>query len=422
MLVVFFKNLLFALLIFCSLQLFAKDLDIEVSGNVQSGYKLIDHYSFSPYFDQNNTQDFSSVARIIFEGFIQDQYSYELHAVQAYNYSNLKTGIGGRDTSMLSVDLSDDLVNDNDRSAHSYIDRANIKFSVQDLDFQIGRLATSFGKPAFWNLFDYYGSPYLGQEYKAGIDALKIDKTIGNFSGINVVINEQNILTSSGSYLENTAVQSYQWLGSKKETGFLFRGYTNYQDKDYALLYKRESEGHRLGLEIDGELGSINMYDEITYLWGAETISMPGSYQGNLIKNYFMNVLGATYRFDNELQLTAEHLFNGIGDTDNLDASDVRYKNGVSTSLNNHLSAILLNYELTSLLMGRYDSKYAWVDSSNQHNFSLTQSIAENTDLVIGGQINIGSRPNGNSWQNPSIQSEFGRLSDTFYIELKHYF
>ena len=135
-----------------------------------------------------------------------------------------------------------------------------------------------------------------------------------------------------------------------------------------------------------------------------------------------MNVLGTSYRFDNELQLTAEHLFNGIGDPDNLDASDVRYKNGVSTSLNNHLSAILLSYEFTPLLMGRYDSKYVWADSSNQHNFSLTQSVAENADFVIGGQINIGSRPNGNSWQNPSIQSEFGRLSNTFYIELKYYF
>ena len=422
MFVGFFKNLLFALLIFCSLQLFAKDLDIEVSGNVQSGYKLIDHYSFSPYFDQNNTQDFTSIARIIFEGFIQDQYSYELHAVQAYNYSNLKTGIGGRDTSMLSVDLSDDWVNDTDRSAHSYIDRANIKFSVQDFDIQIGRLATSFGKPTFWNLFDYYGSPYLGQEYKAGIDALKIDKAIGNFSGINVVINEQNILTSSGSYLENIAVQSYQWLGSKKETGFLFMGYTNYQDKDYALLYKREPEGHRLGLEIDGDLGSINMYGEITYLWGVETISMPGSYQGNLIKDYFMNVLGASFRFDNELQLTTEHLFNGIGDQDNLDASDVRYKNGVTTSLNKHISALLINYEFSPLIIGNYDIKYAWADSSNQHNFSIVQSVTENTDFIIGGQINIGKRPIGNNWQNPSIQSEFGRLSNTFYLELKYYF
>ena len=140
--------------------------------------------------------------------------------------------------------------------------------------------------------------------------------------------------------MENNAVQSYQWLGSKEETGYLLRGYTNYQDIDYALLYKRETEGHRLGFEIDGELGSINMYDEITYLWGAEEIAMPGSYQGNLVKNYFMNVLGASYSFNNKLQLMAEHLFNGIGDSDNLDASDVRYKNGVTTSLNNHLSAL----------------------------------------------------------------------------------
>ena len=417
-----FKKILFSALVFYSSQLFAEDFDIEISGSMQSGYKLYDHYSFSPYFDQDSTQEFFSVARIIMEGDIYDQYFYELHAVQAYDYSNVKTGLGGRGTSMLSVDLSDDWINDTDRSAYSYIDRASIKFSIQDLDFQVGRLATSFGKPTFWNLFDYYGSPYLGQKYKAGIDALKIDKAINNFSGVTVVLNEQNILTSSGSYLENSAAQSYQWLGSKEKTGFLLRGYTNYQDIDYALLYKREPEGHRLGLEIDGELGSINMYDEITYLWGTETISMPGSYQGNLIKNYFMNVFGISYRFDNELQLTAEHLFNGIGDSDNLDASDVRYKNGVSTSLNNHLSAILLSYEFTPLLMGNYDTKYAWTDSSNQHNFSLTQSIAENTDFVIGGQINIGSKPNGNSWQNPSIQSEFGKLSNTFYIELKHYF
>ena len=228
MLVCTFKKIPFFLLIFYSFQLFAEDFDIEISGSVQSGYKLYDHYSFSPYFDQDSTQEFFSVARIIMEGDIYDQHSYELHAVQAYNYSNAKTGVGGRGTSMLFLDLSDDWINDTDRSAHSYIDRANIRFSLQDLDIQVGRLATSFGKPTFWNLFDYYGSPYLGQEYKAGIDAVKIDKAFGNFSGLTAVLNEQNILTSSGSYLENNAVQSYQWLGSKEETGYLFRGYNNF--------------------------------------------------------------------------------------------------------------------------------------------------------------------------------------------------
>jgi hypothetical protein len=283
-------------------------------------------------------------------------------------------------------------------------------------------LAVSFGKPLFWNLFDYYGSPYLNQEYKAGIDALRLDKTISNFSGVNVVINKRKILTQSGDYLENSALQSYQWLGLEEEVGLLLRGYTTIKDTDYALLYKREPEGHRIGIEVDGEIGSVNFYDEITYLWGSEKISMPGSYQGNLLKNYLMNVLGINYRFNNSLQITAEHLFNGIGDSDNLDASNIRYKNGVSTSLNDHLSGVSLSYEFNPLLVGQYDAKLAWDDSSHQHNFSFVRSITDNVDFIAGGQINIGDRPNGTNWQNPNIQSEFGRLSDKFYLELKCYF
>ena len=169
MLVSTVEKFLFVLIIFFSLKISAKDLDMEISGSVHSGYKIYDHYSFPPYFDQDKTQEIFSVARIIFEGDINNQYSYELHAVQAYDYSNVQTGVGGRSTSMLLFDLSDNWINDNDRSAHSYIDRASIKFFLQDVDIQVGRLATSFGKPTFWNLFDYYGNPYLGQEYKVGI-------------------------------------------------------------------------------------------------------------------------------------------------------------------------------------------------------------------------------------------------------------
>jgi hypothetical protein len=160
----------------------------------------------------------------------------------------------------------------------------------------------------------------------------------------------------------------------------------------------------------------------MTYLWGTEKIFMPGSYQGNLLKNYLMNVLGINYRFNNNLQITAEHLFNGIGDSSNLDASNIRYKNGLSTSLNNHLSGVSLSYEFNPLVVGRYDSKLAWADFSQQHNFSFIRSITDNVDFIAGGQINIGDRPNGSNWQNPNIQSEFGRLSNSFYFELKCYF
>jgi hypothetical protein len=419
----YIKILLIALL-FLPFRSFAQDSPINISGSIQTGYKLYDNYSFAPYFDKDMSQDFSSVARIIIESDSHNVYSYELHAVQAYNYSDVYTGVTSRDTSMLSVGLENNWTDktDIDQAAYYYFDRANIKFAVQDLDIHFGRLAVSFGKPIFWNLFDYYGESYLNQEYKAGIDALRLDKAITNFSGVNIVINKQKILTQSGNYLENNAVQSYQRLGSKEEMGLLLRGYTTVKDTDYALLYKKEPEGHRIGIEVDGEIGSVNFYDEMTYLWGTEKISMPGSYQGNLLKNYLMNVLGINYRFNNNLQITAEHLFNGIGDSSNLDASNIRYKNGLSTSLNNHLSGVSLSYEFNPLVVGRYDSKLAWADFSQQHNFSFIRSITDNVDFIAGGQINAGDRPNGSNWQNPNIQSEFGRLSNSFYFELKCYF
>jgi len=204
--------------------------------------------------------------------------------------------------------------------------------------------------------------------------------------------------------------------------GLLLRGYTNIKNVDYALLYKREPEGHRLGFEIDGEVGALNLYNELTYLWGSKKISMPGSYKGNLVKNYFMNVLGASYRFNNDLQLITEHLFNGIGDSDNLDASNIRYNNGVSTTLNNHLSGVLLSYQFTPLLIGQYNMKFAWDDISQQHDFSLVRSITDNIDFTLGGQLNIGNRPNGTNWQNPKLQSEFGRFSNFIYTDLKYFF
>jgi len=149
---------------------------------------------------------------------------------------------------------------------------------------------------------------------------------------------------------------------------------------------------------------------------------MPGSYQGNLLKNYLTNVLGINYRFNNNLQIIVEHLINGLADSNNLDVSNIRYKNGLSSSLNEHVTGISLDYEFSPLLIGKYDSKIAWQDSSHQHNLTLTKSITDNLDFILGSQINIGDRPSGSNWQNPNIQSEFGRLNNKYFLELKSYF
>ncbi len=113
MLLMFFDKyikILLIVLVFFPFKSFAQDSSIDVSGSIQTGYNLYNNYSFAPYFDKNITQDFSSVARIIIEGDSRNKYSYELHAVQAYNYSNINTGITDRDTTMLVVDYGDNWI------------------------------------------------------------------------------------------------------------------------------------------------------------------------------------------------------------------------------------------------------------------------------------------------------------------------
>ena len=85
-------------------------------------------------FKKNTNEDYSSVARIMIDARNNDKLSYEFHAIQAYNYSDIKTGVTGRSLSMLSADLGDDRINNSDESANYYIDRANVKFSKEDVD------------------------------------------------------------------------------------------------------------------------------------------------------------------------------------------------------------------------------------------------------------------------------------------------
>jgi hypothetical protein len=88
-----YVRILLIALIFLPFRSFAQDSPINIGGSIQTGYKLYDNYSFAPYFDKDIAQDFSSVARIIIESDSHNTYSYELHAVLAYNYSDVYSGV-----------------------------------------------------------------------------------------------------------------------------------------------------------------------------------------------------------------------------------------------------------------------------------------------------------------------------------------
>jgi len=95
----FIKNILI-IIIFIPIKLFAQESLVNFSGNIQTGYNYYDNYSFAPYFDKDTNEEYSAIARIIIESnnydnFLEsnnyDNFSYEMHALQTYNYSDIKT-------------------------------------------------------------------------------------------------------------------------------------------------------------------------------------------------------------------------------------------------------------------------------------------------------------------------------------------
>ena len=66
------------------------------------------------------------------------------------------------------------------------------------------------------------------------------------------------------------------------------------------------------------------------------------------------------------------------------------------------------------------------ISISNSHADILTaEKILDNVDDLYRSNASHGIitlSVTTVNWQNPNILSEFGRLSNTYYLELKHYF
>ena len=117
-----------------------------------------------------------------------------------------------------------------------------------------------------------------------------------------------------------------------------------------------------------------------------------------------------------------EYLYNGAGDSDDLNASFVRSITGNILQMSRNLTGFLISYEFLPILVGQMIWLHSWDDPSSSIQPVLTWSAADNMDLLIGANINLGDRPTGTSVQNFQIQSEFGTFSNLYFFQFKWYF
>ncbi|MEE8315440.1 MAG: hypothetical protein V3R70_02705, partial [Syntrophobacteria bacterium] len=356
-----------------------------------------------------------------------EQLSYEVHGIQSYTYSSAGDGTespifgtSGADRRYRALDATWDWHEGDNSVASLWLDRFNTKSALSSADITVGRQAITFGKAYFWNPLDIF-LPFdprqFDRDYKAGVDALRVDIPLGSFTGINLVTVAGRELDSSGEFIDDGTLNA-SWYGS----ALLGRVFTTLKGWDLALQGGKIYGGYQLGTGLVGEIGPIEARAEASYFWAQDSEPLPAPLEGDLVEDAFTAVIGFGHRFDNTLTVEIEYFYNGAGESDDLDESFVRFRSGSSLQMSQHLSGLLVSYEFLPIITGQLTALYSWEDPSGQIQPILTWSPSDNTEVLVGASINFGDRPEQSSTGQPQLQSEFGTFPDFYFMEFKLYF
>jgi len=393
---------------------------------------MYDYYRLPPFYTNERGTDHAAdaILRLTAAGRPTDRLSYEMHLVQSLDYSSAKNaGLFSSNqikSRYKALDDTWDSNEDRDVSTSTRLDRINFKLSFTRADVTVGRQAITFGKAYFWNPLDVY-LPFdpqtLDRDYKAGVDAIRLDIPLGYFSGLNLIGVLGREITPEGEYENEDRRFDSSWYGSS----LLVRLFTNIADWDLALQGGKIYGGYQIGIGAVGELGKIETRFEAAYFSTDEDTPMPSPYEGDLLKNHWTAVLGVGRRFENSLTFEMEYLYNGAGDDDDLEASLFRLSHGSIQHLSEHLLGFMANYEITPLITAQLVCIYSISDKSSQFQPTLFISLADEVDLVCGATLSRGAHPDKiyhplTFNPIPILNSEFGSYPDVYFIELKVYF
>jgi hypothetical protein len=302
-------------------------------------------------------------------------------------------------------------------NATLWLDRLNITFVLPWLDVIVGRQAITFGKAYFWNPLDVF-LPFdprqLDRDYKAGVDAVRLNIPFGEFTGLNLIgvlgstvstklLGDRGFALSSGDL---------SWEGS----ALVARFYTTIGGFDLSLQAGKVYAGYQTGAGVVGELGPIEVRGEAAYFIVEETGPLPVPSLGSLRRSFFSGVFGLGHRFANTLTLEGEYLFNGLGDPRHLESAFLRVAASETLHAGQHLLGLMGSYEILPILTASLVWIFSFSDYSSLLQPGLALSLANEVDFVFGAMIGLGKRP-----VHDLPASEFGTYPNIFFLEFKFY-
>jgi len=265
------------------------------------------------------------------------------------------------------MDLTINIWNNNSAVLNATLDRMYADFSAGDWQFRAGRHRINWGKNLVWtpnDLFNAYSVFDVSYQEGPGTDALLVRRYLGPMSQLEMVIEGAR---DADSVSAAALWQISQW-------GFDIQVLGGWVKSDIAA-----------GMGFSGSVGGTALRGECT-IFSAETDSSNAQVIGSF---------SADYSFSNELYVHLSSLFNSYG---------VKQPSGnlTETSFTSRLNARTLSpamfqlygqitYPITPLIHTDWSALLNPADGSLALMPHISFSLAENVDITIQGQLQIGS-------------------------------
>ncbi len=301
------------------------------------------------------------------------------------------TGLGGSSERAQVVDLA--------WRAHGgalslSVDRASLTAHVPHADVTLGRQAVSFGRGVFFTPMDLvapFSPAALDREYKPGADAARADVYFG----------------TSGAL---TAVAVYGGAWALDESIFAAHLRATVRGIDLGAFAAGAYGDTVLGADAAGDVAGVGLHGEAT-----ATLPHDGG------RAFLRATAGATTQLPANAELVVEAYLQTLGATSPAGylavARSARAARGELWLLGRVYAAALLSWQVTPLVRPAAFALANLEDGSALLGPSLSWSVADDVELVLGAEVPVGARP-AMTPSGPAPRSELGLYPTLAFGEL----
>jgi len=274
----------------------------------------------------------------------------------------------------------------------------------------LGRQAISFGHGMVFNPMDLvqpFSIATIDNEYKAGIDALRIERYFGMTGQITGVVAYSGSWDIEGMTAVLNASTTFGWTDVSLFTGLV-------------------RSDRVVGTGVSTSVGSVGLHTDVT-------VTLPDPNAESVEDPFTRLTTGAFWRPFPSSSVTAEYYYQSLGASDSSQyltfAQSDRYARGELWVMGQHYASLAWAQEITPLSSGTIAVIANIGDASMLLSPSWTLSVSDEVQLVAGGYVGLGERPTPTSVteilldsNGMSVPSEFGMLPGSGFVQLRSYF